>query len=86
MLRASVQTSITWHNALSALAYMVEGGAAATDGWKQFALGDAERLEAMARDIRATIASKPPEHHCGIRGWNPMLDPPCPACEAMSKR
>ena len=20
------------------------------------------------------------EHHCGLQGWNPMIDEPCPAC------
>jgi hypothetical protein len=47
-------------------------------------LHDAERLESQARSVRYILSQKPPSHHCGIRGWDPMLDTPCPACEAMS--
>ncbi len=27
-----------------------------------------------------------PEHICGLMGWNPMIDPPCPRCEWQRKR
>ncbi len=25
----------------------------------------------------------PIHHHCGIKGWNPLKDEPCPACAAL---
>jgi hypothetical protein len=27
-------------------------------------------------------AALSPEHVCGLQGYNPMIDPPCPGCEA----
>lgn len=36
--------------------------------------------------IDAAMAEPParpsPEHVCGLQGYNPMIDPPCPGCEA----
>lgn len=29
-----------------------------------------------------TPTPEPPEHVCGLTGYNGMIDPPCPACEA----
>jgi hypothetical protein len=35
----------------------------------------------LAEVIRACIPSaEQPRHICGVRGWNPDLDGPCPAC------
>jgi hypothetical protein len=30
----------------------------------------------------APSAPKDPEHVCGLQGYNGMIDPPCPGCEA----
>lgn len=41
------------------------------------------------REIRKALAApsgKPEaEHVCGLQGFNPMIDPPCPGCEARRK-
>lgn len=33
-------------------------------------------------DSRSVAGKKPPAHVCGLAGYNGMIDPPCPACEA----
>ena len=39
------------------------------------------RLAALRRG-----EATPPDHVCGLQGYNGMVDPPCPGCEANRKR
>ncbi len=38
-------------------------------------------LDAKIDEARATAGKPRMEHVCGLQGYNPMIDPPCPACE-----
>lgn len=38
-----------------------------------------EQLKAL--DLATATEIKSPEHVCGLQGYNPMIDPPCPGCE-----
>lgn len=42
-----------------------------------------EKLLSLSAAPAAAVAS---EHRCGVRGWNPELDGPCPACSAPSAK
>jgi hypothetical protein len=50
--------------------------------------GMAEQVFHDAADLiearSTTGASSQPQHVCGLQGYNPMIDAPCPGCEARS--
>ena len=39
-------------------------------------------VDAARTPTSAIAAPTTPEHVCGLQGYNPMIDPPCPGCEA----
>lgn len=52
-----------------------------TDG--NYLIGKTAKEE-MAKDILALFSvSETPKHVCGLQGYNPMIDSPCPACEVI---
>lgn len=32
------------------------------------------------------LDAREPQHHCGLQGYNPMIDERCPACAALGKK
>jgi len=55
MIPVTVTVSISFHEALNAVCHAVE---ASSDPGYQFAMGDADRLESVARDIRQAITER----------------------------
>jgi hypothetical protein len=42
--------------------------------------------EALAAAQEGTSANLVGKHICGMRGWDPMRDPPCPGCPGAAAR
>ena len=50
--------------------------------WDRYWTDEAERRERQAREARAQIGKLSPKHVCGLQGYNPAIDEPCPGCAA----
>jgi hypothetical protein len=55
MIPVTVTVSISFHEALNAVCHAVE---ASSDPGYEFVMGDADRLESVARDIRQSITER----------------------------
>lgn len=49
----------------------------------------ADERQKIANEIRAALGERTvhadPQHVCGLSGYNPAIDPPCPACVATGR-